>query len=135
MHILLSQLDLDMIYYDQTRHKYIYNHPSERFLSNFRLKVSIDSNIAPYREESMMNISVLLEPLILAIGMRQIRKLMNLSKLALDFLSKMEEKYFPHVKPEYIVDGVVQMPPKKKFQVKQIFRKILIRNYMQRILI
>ena len=134
MHILLSQLDLDMIYYDQTRHKYIYNHPSERFLSNFRLKVSIDSNIAPYREESMMNISVLLEPLILAIGMRQIRKLMNLSKLALDFLSKMEEKYFPHVKPEYIVDGVVQMPPKKKFQVKQIFRKILIRNYMNKIL-
>ena len=128
MHVSISQFDFDMVYFNPKTKNYSRNPPSERFLSNFRLKVSIDSGISPYIEESVMNINVLLEPLIFSFGMRQVRKLMGFSTKALEILPKLEEKYFPHIKPEYVVDGVIQIPQKKKYKVKQIFRKILVKN-------
>ena len=134
MHVSLSQVDFDMVYFNPRTKHFSKNPPSERFLSNFRLKVSIESGISPYIEESVMNIDVLLEPLILAIGMRQVRKLMGFMTKVTDFLPKLEEKYFPHIKPEYVVDGVVQLPPKKKYKAKQIFRKILVRNLIKKVL-
>ena len=134
MHVSLSQFDFDMVYFNPKTKLFTKNPPSERFLSNFRLKVSIESGISPYIEESVMNINVLLEPLILSFGMRQVRKLMGFSTKATAVLPKLQEKYFPHIKPEYVVDGVIHLPQKKKYKAKQIFRKILVRNQLNKIL-
>ena len=59
---------------------------------------------------------------------------MSLSTLALEFLQNMNEKYFPHVKPEQIVDGVLIKPKKKKYSIKKIFKKIFIRNQFNKVL-
>ena len=134
MHISLSQFDFDMVYLNPRTKTFSKNLPSERFLSNFRLKCSIDSDIQPYIEESVMNINVILEPLILAFGMRQVRKLMGFLDKVSAFTPKLQEKYFPHVKPEQVVNGVVKKPPKKKYKAKNIFRKILVRNQLNKIL-
>ena len=92
----------------------VVNNPvSERLLSNFRFKCNIESYIFPYDEQSNMNIDVEMEPLNLAFGMRQVRKLMALSDKSLQFLSKFNEKYIPFIKPENIHDGVIIIPPNK----------------------
>ena len=134
MHISLSQFEFDMVYFKPTTKTFSKNLASERFLSNFRLSCNIESYISPDTEQSVMNISVILEPLILAFGMRQVRKLMDFLPEATAFVPKLQEKYFPHVKPEQIVNGVVQIPPKKKYKVKQIIRKILVRNQLNKVL-
>ena len=134
MKVLLSRFEFDMIYFNDLTQSYTHNKPSERLLSNFRLNCFIDSYIVPYVEQSVMDINVVLEPLILAFGMRQVRKLMSLSTLALEFLQNMNEKYFPHVKPEQIVDGVLIKPKKKKYIIKKIFKKIFIRNQLNKVL-
>ena len=134
MYVSLSQFEFDMVYFNPTTKRFKRNPASERFLSNFRLKVSIDSYIHPYLEESYMNINVLLEPLILAFGMRQLRKLMDFSKVVTAFTPKLQEKYFPNIKPEHVINGVAQIPPKKKYHVKQVFRKILTRNMLNKVL-
>ena len=114
MHISLSQFDFDMVYLNPRTKTFSKNLPSERFLSNFRLKCSIESDISPYIEESVMNINVILEPLILAFGMRQVRKLMGFLTKVGEFTPKLQEKYFPHVKPDQVINGMVKIPPKKK---------------------
>ena len=134
MHVSLSQFEFDMVYLNPTTKRFKRNPASERFLSNFRLKCSIDSYINPYIEESYMNINVLLEPLILAFGMRQLRKLMDFSKVATAFLPKMKERYYPNIKPEHVINGVPQIPPKKKYHVKEVIRKILTRNMLNKVL-
>ena len=134
MHVSLSQFEIDMVYFNPTTKRFTRNKASERFLSNFRFKCSIDSYICPYSEESTMNINVLLEPVILAFGMRQVRKLMNFQTTSMAILQKMQEKYFPNLKPEQVVNGVVQLPPQKKYHIKQVFRKILIRNQLNKVL-
>ena len=125
MKVLLSRFEFDMIYFNDLTQSYTHNKPSERLLSNFRLNCFIDSYIVPYVEQSVMDINVVLEPLILAFGMRQVRKLMSLSTLALEFLQNMNEKYFPHVKPEQIVDGVLIKPKKKNILLKKYLKKFL----------
>ena len=134
MHISLSQFEFDMIYLKNNIKSFSKNLASERFLSNFRLKCSIESHISPYNEESVMNINVILEPLILAFGMRQVRKIMGFLPEVTGFLSKMNERYVPYITPDKVVNGIVQIPPKKKKIVKDIFKKILVRNLLKNIL-
>ena len=134
MHVSLSQFEFDMVTFNTTTKRFKRNPASERFLSNFRMKCSIDSYINPYLEESYMNIDVLLEPLILAFGMRQIRKLMNFSKVATAFTPKLQEKYIPNIKPEYVENGVPKIPERNKYKVKNIIRKILTRNMLEKVL-
>ena len=134
MHISLSQCEVDMVYYLPNTNQFTHNIASERLVSNFRFKCNIESYIFPHVEQSIMNIDVEMEPLILAFGMRQVRKLMNFSTNALGFLSKLEEKYIPFIKPENIQNGVVVMPNRKKYKIKKIFRRIIIRNIIKTIL-
>ena len=134
MHVSLSSFELDMVYFMQNTKHFTHNIASERLVSNFRFKCNIDSYIAPYTEQSIMNIDVEMEPILLAFGMRQVRKLMLLSNLALGILPKLEEKYFPFIKPENIQNGVINIPKRKRQNMKQIIRRVVIRNQFKKIL-
>ena len=60
MHISLSQCEFDMVYYMQSTRQFTHNLASERLVSNFRFKCNIESYIAPYAEQSIMNIDVIM---------------------------------------------------------------------------
>ena len=134
MHVSLSQCEFDMVYFMPNTRHFTHNLASERLVSNFRFKCNIEGYIAPYAEQSVMNIDVLMEPLILAFGMRQVRKLMKLSEIALQFLPKLDEKYFPFIKPEQIQNGEVIIPKRKKWTVKQVVKRVVARNQFKKIL-
>ena len=133
MHIYLSQFELDMIYYIPYSKNFTRNIASERLVSNFRFSCSIESYIAPLSEVSTMNIDVNMEPIILAFGMRQLRKLIVLTNLSLDFLSKLEEKYIPFIKPQNVQNGIVIIQ-KKKLTMKQIIRRVLVTNQIKKVI-
>ena len=134
MHISLSQCEFDMVYYMQSTRQFTHNLASERLVSNFRFKCNIESYIAPYAEQSIMNIDVIMEPLILAFGMRQVRKLMKFSTISLEFLPKLQEKYIPFIKPEHIQNGVIMIPKRGKMSMKQVVKKVMVRNKFKKIL-
>ena len=134
MHVSLSNFELDMVFYDQRTNLFTHNIASERLISNFRLKCNIEQYLAPFIEQNIMNIDVEMEPLLLAFGMRQVRKLMLLSTKATEFLPKLQEKYFPFIKPENIQNGVIVFPKKKKKTMKQIILHIVTRNQIKKIL-
>ena len=133
MHVSLSQCEFDMVYLIPNTKRFTHNVASERLVSNFRFKCNIESYIAPYVEQSIMNIDVEMEPLILAFGMRQFRKIMTFSTTSLEFLSKLEEKYFPFLKPEQIQNGVVVIPKRKRQTMKKIIQKIFVTNQIRKV--
>ena len=134
MHVSLSQCEFDVVYHIPNTKRFTHNSASERLVSNFRFKCNIESYIVPYVEQSIMNIDVEMEPLILAFGMRQVRKLMGFSNIALEYLGQFSEKYIPFIKPEQIRNGVVYIPKKKKHTLKQIIRRIYTKNQYKQIL-
>ena len=134
MNVSLSEFEFDMVYFLPNTKNFTHNPSSERLVSNFRFSCNIESYIVPLSEVSVMKIDVEMEPLILAFGMRQVRKLMKLSDLSLAILPKFEEKYIPYVKPEQVIDGVVYIPKRKKMHMKEIIRRILTRNQFKKIL-
>jgi len=134
MHVSMSQCEFDVVYFIPNAKRFTHNIASERLVSNFRFNCNIESYIAPLSEVSVMNIDVEMEPILLAFGMRQLRKLMALSNASLEFLPKLQEKYFPHIKPEQIVNGVVTIPKRKKRHLKQIIRKVVTRNQISKVL-
>ena len=134
MHVSLSEFEFDMVYFLPNSKNFTHNPSSERLVSNFRFSCSIEGYIVPLSEVSVMNIDVEMEPLILAFGMRQVRKLMKLSDLSLAFLPKLNEKYIPYIKPHQVVNGVPVIPKRPKMHMKQVIRKILTRNQFRKIL-
>ena len=134
MHVSLSDFEFDMVNYDPITRRFTHNISSERLISNLRFKCNIEGCLAPLVEQNIMNIDVEMEPLLLAFGMRQVRKLMLLYDKAMEFLRKLEEKYFPFIKPEYIQNGVIVLPKKQNHTMKQIIRRIISRNQFKKIL-
>ena len=134
MFISLSQCEVDMVYLIPNTNRFTHSAASERLLSNFRFKCKIESYIDPYDEQSIMNIDVGMEPINLAFGMRQVRKVMGLSEKSLQFLQKLQEKYIPFIKPEHVKNGVIIIPKRKKQTLKQIIKRIVTRNQFKKIL-
>ena len=134
MYISLSQCELDMVNLIPNTNHFTHSIASERLIANFRFKCKIESYIAPYDEQSIMNIDVGMEPLNLAFGMRQVRKLMGFSEKSLVFLHKLQEKYIPFIKPEHVQNGVIIIPKRKKQNLKQVIKRIVTRNQFKKIL-
>ena len=133
MHVSLSQCEFDIVYILPKSKQFTHNLASERLVSNFRFKCNIESYIMPYIEQSIMNIDVEMEPLILAFGMRQVRKLMSFSNVALGYLPKLEEKYIPFIKPEDVQNGIVMIQKKKKIKMRKIVVRLMIRNLFKKV--
>ena len=134
MHISLSQCEFDMIYHVPNTKRFTHSLSSEKLVSNFRFRCNIESYIAPYIEQNFMNIDVEMEPLILAFGMRQVRKLMGFSKIVMDFLGNLSEKYIPFITPDQVRDGVVYIRKRKKYRLREVIKRIVVRNYFKKTL-
>ena len=134
MHVSLSKCEFDVVFLIPNTKHFTHNAASERLVSNFRFKCNIESYIAPFAEQSIMNINILMEPLILAFGMRQVRTLYSFYNENFNkFMNEFNEKYFPFIKPEQIVNGVVMIPKKKKRTLKEIVRKAYLKNHISKI--
>ena len=80
MNTFVSKFDMDMVYYTGTSKSgdpFTHNLPEERLITNFRMKCLIDSFLVLNSQQNVMSIDVILEPLLFAFGMRQLRKTYN----------------------------------------------------------
>ena len=74
-----------------------------------------------------------MEPLILVFGMRQVRKMMTFLPEAMNFLVNLNKKYIPFIKPEDAQNDVAIIPKKKKYKMKEIIRRIIVRNHISNV--
>ena len=139
MHVSLYQFEMDMVYFNKSgslpgKKKFFKNIASERILSNFRFNCNIESYISAMNETSIMNVDVQMEPLVFAMGMRQLRKLMDMSSQLNEYMLQMSEPYFPQVKPEYIQNGKVHLPKRQKQSARRRLRHALILSRAKKII-
>ena len=152
MNVSLQNVDMDVAYlstegrtrlnpryrgnggYTRLGSLFIYSKPEERLLQKFRMFVKIEGYIVTNSELSVMNIQCNFDPIILSIGIRQIKVLMELSNQGGKMGELMEEKYIPPIIPEYVVNGKVVLPTKKKMKFKEAIRRIILKNTMMKIL-
>ena len=74
MNTSVANFDLDMVYKINKENRYTRSSPEERLITNFRMACLIENFIVLNSEQNVMVIDVILEPLLLAFGMRQVRK-------------------------------------------------------------
>ena len=130
MNTFVSKFDMDMVYYTGTSRSgdpFTHNLPEERLITNFRMKCLIDSFLVLNSQQNVMSIDVILEPLLFAFGMRQLRKTYNFCFKVWEYYKKIWEKYTPFTTP-YETNG-----KNKKWTLKEIVRKIIIQQKFLRL--
>jgi hypothetical protein len=127
MNTLVSNCDMDMVYFIASRKIFTSNIPEERILSNFRMSCLIDSFIVLNNEQRVMIIDVNTEPILFAFGMRQFRKSWALYQKSMNYLSLMWEKYIPYAKPGIVLDN-----KKKRKSLKDLIKKVIRRQNLKR---
>ena len=136
MNTHISNFDLDMVYKIKSLGKnyqmtYTRNSPEERILTNFRMMCLIDSFIVLNSEQNVMVIDVILEPILFAFGMRQVRKCWILYDKVMKFLPLLWEKYVPYAKPNEINSGIKKKMTLKSM-VKKVFKLYKIKNFNEK---
>ena len=91
------------------------------------MKCLIDSFLVLNSQQNVMSIDVILEPLLFAFGMRQLRKTYNFCFKVWEYYKKIWEKYTPFTTP-YETNG-----KNKKWTLKEIVRKIIIQQKFLRL--
>ena len=93
MNTLVSNFDLDIVYYLQDQLKFTGNKPEERLITNFRMFCLIENFLVLKSKQNVMIIDVTLEPLLVAFGMLQIRNVYNLYLKIFKYIRLLFEKY------------------------------------------
>ena len=129
MNTSVSNFDMDMIYFLPNGLGFTHNLPEERLLTNFRMSCVIDNFIVLNSGQNVMVIDVVLEPLLFAFGMRQVRKSWAFYFKVMEYIPLLWEKYIPFTKP-------YDSPEKGKMKktLKQIIRKIMTQQKIKRAL-
>ena len=121
MNILLSKVDLDIIFDLPELSKFVYE--NEKLISNFRMSY-ISSSFLSLRSHQIITTSdINVEPLFCKFGVRQIGKLLEFYNKVMSFWYDFcNIKYIPFMKPEYLIDG----KPKGKIRPKRTFRDCVL---------
>ena len=99
MNTYVSNFDMDMIYFIKQDQRYTRSIPEERLITNFRVKCLIDNFLVLNSGQNVMIIDVIIEPLIFAFGMRQVRRAFKFQEKVIEYLSLMTASYVPYAKP------------------------------------
>ena len=135
MNLFLSKLNIDMRYYNQILKRFVTSLSTERLLNNFRLCIDLSMYILPKEENSVIETDIVIEPMQSNVGIRQLRKLLILYNVGMKFINlDMQEKYIPLLKPNYIENGKIIIPVRKKMKLKECIKRILIIYRFQKLL-
>ena len=125
MNTSVSNFDMDMIYFLPNGQGFTHNLPEERLITNYRMACVIESFLALDSEQNVMIIDVILEPLLLGFGMRQVRKsyefYFKVMKLVEDML---KVRYKPFKKPYFDTE--------ERRKTNKIFRQFLIKDILEK---
>ena len=102
MNTSVSNFDLDMVYAipNQKNINFTSSLPEDRLITNFRMSCLIENYLMLKSEKNIMEIDVILEPLLFAFGMRQLRKTWNFYSEVMKYIQLLWEKYKPYAKPD-----------------------------------
>jgi hypothetical protein len=93
---------MDMIYFLPNEQGFTHNLPEERLITNYRMSCVIESFLALDSENNVMIIDVILEPLLFAFGMRQVRKSWEFYFKVMKHVDDMlKVHYKPFIKPYF----------------------------------
>ena len=122
MNLLISKVYLDIEFKNDEPSQFIYE--NEKIVSNFRMSYFSSSFLYIPQKQSMTLVDINLEPLFCKFGVKQMGKMLEFYNKVLSFWFDYNNiKYIPYMKPEYIINGVVVIKPKKK----KTFRECIIR--------
>ena len=119
MNTSVANFDLDMVYKINKENRYTRSSPEERLITNFRMACLIENFIVLNSEQNVMVIDVILEPLLLAFGMRQVRKSWILLFKVLELYPSLWVKYVPYAKP-----FEVNKKFKTRLSLKEMVKKV-----------
>ena len=129
--ISFSKVHIDIVYYI-CKGKFTSSTPEERILCNSRLFMKLNSYIIPNKEDSIMEIEVVIEPLFFSFGMIQFRQTLVFYEKLMDTIYKMFEEYIPYIKPEYVEDPDIILKWRKK-TFKRGVVLVIIRNKLKKL--
>ena len=125
MNLLISKVYLDIEFKNIESIKSMYE--NEKLISNFRMSFYSNSFLYIPTKQSITNSDINLEPLFCKFGVKQMGKLLefynDFNSFWFDFNNI---KYIPLMKPEYVIDGVVVIEPKKKRTFRECVLRIMI---------
>ena len=129
MNTSVSNFDLDMVYYKPMKREFTRSIPEERLITNFRMSCVIDSFLVLNSEQNVMVIDVILEPLLFAFGMWQVRKSWNFYFKVMEYVYLLFEKYIPYAKP---YDDIEKN--RKRLSLRDIVEKVMKQQKIKRTL-
>ena len=125
MNLLISKVYLDIEFKNDEPSQFIYE--NEKIVSNFRMSYFSSSFLYIPQKQSMTLVDINLEPLFCKFGVKQMGKMLEFYNKVLSFWFDFNNiKYIPYMKPEYIINGVVVIKPKKKKTFKECVLRIMI---------
>ena len=127
MNTSVSNFDMDMIYFLPSGIGFTRNLPEERLITNYRMSCIIESFLVLNSEQNVMVIDVILEPLLFAFGMRQVKKTYEFYFKVMEYVRQLWDKYIPFVNPYEKTEK-----RKTKMTLKQIIRKIILQQRTKR---
>ena len=132
MNLIVNQLNLNVIFPSE---KSLLMGPlinTSKILNDLRIFVKVSMGIIPKLEQSLINTTVILEPLLINLSVKQFIYIWDFYSLAMKFLYyDMAEHYIPLMKPEYLKSGI---PKRRKMNLRQCLRRIVAAKKYQKTL-
>ena len=125
MNLLISKVYLDIVFTNKEPSQFIFE--NEKVISNFRMTYFSSSFLYINQKQSMTITDLALEPLFCKFGVKEMGALLDFYNKVLSFWFDYNNiKYIPYMKPEYIVNGIVVVKPKKRRTFRECVLKIMI---------
>ena len=126
MNLVVNQLNLNVSF--PTEKALFANR--NKILNDLRIFVKLSMGIIPKLEQSIISTTVVLEPILINLSVKQFLYIWDFYSLSMKFLYyDMAEYYIPLMKPEYLVTGI---PKRRKMNLKQCLRRIVAAKKYQK---
>ena len=134
MNIMIYESDIDLISYDFTNKKFLFKKQAYKILSNYRIKYSNKYLYLSSNKQSLSNIDILFEPIIINMSLEQFKDLLLFYNILMKFLyENLYEIYIPYIKPENVIyHDHKKYIMKKKNTIKKMFWRVFIMDKIRK---
>ena len=134
MNIMIYESDIDLISYDFTNKKFLFKKQAYKILSNYRIQYSNKYLYLSSNKQSLSNIDILIEPIIINMSLEQFKDLLLFYNLLMKFLyENLYEIYIPYIKPENVIyHDHKKYIMKKKNTIKKMFWRVFIMDKIRK---
>ena len=128
LNLMIYESDFDIIKYSLKNKHFIYNKKNNKILSNYRIQFSYKYSHLQINKQSLANIDILIEPIIIDICLDQLKDILIFYNKSMKFLyENLYEYYIPYIKPE----NVIYFKGKPYINKKKLtFKKLSYRIYI-----